>query len=84
MAPLIAASATSVTVPQTTGNDNQIVTANGDKLLVRAQTSCAESTSLLWFTPSTNAVQMLIRAPAGMSTALSMMATRSSCARATA
>ena len=59
-------SATSVNVPQTTGNDNQIVTANGDKLLVRAQTSCAESTSLLWFTPSTNAVQMLIHAPSGI------------------
>ena len=59
-------SATTVNVPQTTGNDNQIVTANGDKLLVRAQTSCAASTSLLWFTPATNAVQMLIRAPSGI------------------
>jgi hypothetical protein len=59
-------SAITVPVPQTTGNDNQIVTANGDKLLVRAQTSCAESTSLLWFTPTANAVQMLIRAPAGI------------------
>jgi hypothetical protein len=59
-------SAVTVNVPQTTGNDNQIVTANGDKLLVRAETSCAESTSLLWFTPTTNAVQMLIRAPSGI------------------
>jgi TolB protein len=59
-------SATSVNVPQTTGNDNQIVTANGDKLLVRAQTSCAASTSLLWYTPATSAVQMLIRAPSGI------------------
>jgi hypothetical protein len=59
-------SATTVNVPQTTGNDNQIVTANGDKLLVRAQTSCEASTSLLWFTPTTNAVQMLIHAPSGI------------------
>jgi TolB protein len=59
-------SATTVNVPQTTGNDNQVITANGGKLLVRAQTSCDESTSLLWFTPATSAVQMLIRAPAGI------------------
>ena len=59
-------SATTVNVPQTTGNDNQIVTADGDRLLVRAQTSCSESTSLLWFTPATSAVQMLLRAPSGI------------------
>ena len=59
-------SATTVTVPQTTGNDNRIVTAQGSRLLVRAQTSCQNSTSLLWFTPSSNAVQMLIRTPAGV------------------
>jgi TolB protein len=59
-------SATTVTVPQTTGNDNQIVTAQGARLLVRAQTSCQSSTSLLWFTPSSNAVQMLIKTPAGV------------------
>jgi TolB protein len=58
-------SAAAVNVPQTTGNDNQIVTALGSRLLVRAQTSCEESTSLVWFTPATNAVQMLIRAPSG-------------------
>jgi hypothetical protein len=57
--------ASAVNVPQTTGNDNQIVTAVGSRLLVRAQTSCEESTSLLWFTPATNAVQMLISAPPG-------------------
>lgn len=55
-----------VNVPETTGNDNQIVTALGARLLVRAQTSCEESTSLLWFNPATNAVQMLIRAPSGI------------------
>jgi Tol biopolymer transport system component len=59
-------SATTVTVPQTTGNDNRIVTAQGSRLLVRAQTSCQSSTSLLWFTPSSNAVQMLIKTPAGV------------------
>lgn len=59
-------SASTVNVPQTTGNDNQIVTADGGKLLVRAQTSCAESTSLLWFTPATSAVQMLMRARPGI------------------
>ncbi len=59
-------SATTVNVPQTRGNDNQIVTADGSRLLVRAQTSCEQSTSLLWFTPSTSAVQMLIRAPSGI------------------
>src|ERR1700759_1712701 len=58
--------AASVTVPQHPGNDNQNVTANGGELLVRAQTGCAESTSLLCFAPSTNPVQMLIRAPAGI------------------
>lgn len=59
-------SAAVVNVPQTRGNDNQIVTAAGPRLLVRAQTSCESSTSLLWFTPATNAVQMLIRAPSGI------------------
>ena len=59
-------SVATVTVPQTRGNDNQIVTALGSRLLVRAQTSCEPSTSLLWFTPATNAVQMLIRAPSGI------------------
>jgi hypothetical protein len=56
--------AATVPVPGTTGNDNQIVTASGPRLLVRAQTSCEPSTSLLWFTPTTRAVQMLIRTPA--------------------
>jgi TolB protein len=56
--------AATVAVPGTTGNDNQIVTASGPRLLVRAQTSCEPSTSLLWFTPTTHAVQFLIRTPA--------------------
>jgi hypothetical protein len=57
--------ATPINVPGTAGNDNQIVAADGARLLVRAQTSCESSTSLLWFNPATRAVQMLIRAPAG-------------------
>ncbi|HEY2279379.1 MAG TPA: hypothetical protein VGI00_13555 [Streptosporangiaceae bacterium] len=60
-----AGAATPVNVPGATGNDNQIVTAVGPRLLVRAQTSCEPSTSLLWFNPATAAVQMLMRAPAG-------------------
>ena len=63
--PTSTGAAATVTVPATTGNDNQIVTADGARLLVRAQTSCESSTSLLWFNPATNAVQMLMRAPAG-------------------
>ena len=59
-------SATTVTGPQTTATDNPIVTAPGSRQLVRARTSCRASTSLLWFTPSSNAVQMLIKTPAGV------------------
>jgi hypothetical protein len=49
--PTSTGAAATVTVPETTGNDNQIVTAVGSRLLVRAQTSCQGSTSLLWFAP---------------------------------
>jgi hypothetical protein len=63
--PTSTGAAATVTVPETTGNDNLIVAADGSRLLVRAQTSCESSTSLLWFNPATNAVQMLMRAPAG-------------------
>ena len=63
--PTSTGAAATVTVPETTGNDNQIVAADGARLLVRAQTSCESSTSLLWFNPATDAVQMLMRAPAG-------------------
>jgi hypothetical protein len=63
-----------VNVPQTTGNDNQIVTALGPRLLVRAQTSCEPSTSLLWFNPASDAVQMLIRAPARIEGVLAAVA----------
>jgi hypothetical protein len=64
--PTSTGAAATVTVPETTGNDNQIVAADGARLLVRAQTSCEPSTSLLWFNPATHAVQMLMRAPAGL------------------
>jgi hypothetical protein len=45
--PTSTGAAATVTVPETTGNDNQIVAAVGPRLLVRAQTSCESSTSLL-------------------------------------
>ena len=63
--PTSTGAAATVNVPGTTGNDNQIVTAVGPRLLVRAQTSCEAGASLLWFNPATHAVQMLMRAPAG-------------------
>ncbi len=53
-----------VNVPGATGNNNEIVTALGARLLVRAQTGCPGSSSLLWFNPSTHAEQWLLRAPA--------------------
>jgi hypothetical protein len=52
-----------VTIPGTTGNNNQVLTARGSRLLVKAQTGCPGSDSLLWFNPATRAVQMLLRAP---------------------
>jgi hypothetical protein len=64
--PTSTGAAATVTVPETTGNDNQIVAADGPRLLVRAQTSCQASTSLLWFNPATAATQLLIRAPSGL------------------
>ncbi|HEY1616328.1 MAG TPA: hypothetical protein VGG25_01855 [Streptosporangiaceae bacterium] len=52
-----------VTIPGAAGNNNRILTARGARLLVRAQTGCPGSESLLWFNPSTRRVQMLLRAP---------------------
>jgi len=72
--PLSTGSVAVVNVPETIGNDNQIVTALGARLLVQAQTSCEESTSLLWFNPATNAVQMLVRAPSGIRGVLATVA----------
>jgi TolB protein len=53
-----------VNVPQTSGNNNVVVTALGARLLVHAQTACPGSSSLLWFNPATRAEQWLLRAPA--------------------
>jgi hypothetical protein len=53
-----------VNVPGASGNNNQIVTALGARLLVHAQTGCPGSSSLLWFNPATHADQWLLRAPA--------------------
>ncbi len=52
-----------ITVPNTEAS-NQIVSAFGPRLLVDAQTGCLNSSSLLWFNPSTHAEQWLLRAPA--------------------
>src|SRR5580700_6188430 len=56
-------SITLVKVPHTEG-DNDVLTALGARLLIRAPTSCIGSNSLLWFDPGTGAEQWLIRAPA--------------------
>jgi hypothetical protein len=53
-----------VTVPNTTNDNNVVVTALGARLLVHAQTACPGSASLLWFNPATHAEQWLLRAPA--------------------
>ncbi len=53
-----------VNVPHTSGNNNQVVTASGARLLVHAQTACPGSSSLLWFNPATHAEQWLFHAPA--------------------
>lgn len=50
-------------VPHTQG-DNQVLTADGSRLLIQAPTSCLGSVSLLWFNPGTHAEQWLVRAPA--------------------
>jgi hypothetical protein len=52
-----------VSIPGADGNNNRILTARGARLLVRAQTGCPGSESLLWFNPSTRHVQMLLKAP---------------------
>ena len=56
-------SITLVKVPHTQG-DNDVLTALGARLLIRAPTSCTGSNSLLWFNPGTGAEQWVIRAPA--------------------
>ncbi|MGH3205005.1 MAG: hypothetical protein ACRDP5_23595, partial [Streptosporangiaceae bacterium] len=56
-------SITLVKVPHTNG-DNDVLTALGSRLLIRAPTSCTGSNSLLWFNPGTGAEQWLIHAPA--------------------
>jgi TolB protein len=60
-------SITQVTVPQTTGNNNWIVTVSGERMLVAARTggqsSQGSSMSLLWYNPRTHAEQFLLRTP---------------------
>lgn len=52
-----------VNISGTTGNNNRIIGSLGTRLLVRAQTGCPGSDSLLWLDPATRAVQMLLPAP---------------------
>ena len=67
-------SITLVNVPHTSGNNNQIVTAVGARLLVHAQTSCPGSSSLLWFNPATHAEQWLLHAPASAAGVIGVVA----------
>jgi hypothetical protein len=53
-----------VNVPNTSNDNNVVVTALGPRLLVHAQTECPGSSSLLWFNPATHAEQWLLHAPA--------------------
>ena len=56
-----------VNIPGTVGNNNRVLGALGTRLLVRAETGCPGSDSLLWFDPANQAVQMLLRAPKDLS-----------------
>ena len=67
-------SITLVNVPHTSGNNNQVVTAAGARLLVHAQTACPGSSSLLWFNPATHAEQWLLRAPASAAGVIGVLA----------
>ena len=55
-----------VNIPGTSGNNNRFIGARGTRLLVRAQTGCPGSDSLLWFDPAIRAVQMLLPAPSNV------------------
>ena len=70
-------SITLVNVPHTSGNNNQVVTAVGARLLVHAQTSCPGSSSLLWFNPATHAEQWLLHAPASAAGVIGVVADNS-------
>jgi hypothetical protein len=55
-----------VSIPGDNGDNNQILTARGSRLLVRAETGCPGNESLLWFTPSTRHVQWLFKTPSSV------------------
>lgn len=59
------ASAVSVSVPGSVGNDAAMEGEAGGRLLVLARTSCPGTSSLLWLNPATGAAQPLLTAPAG-------------------
>jgi hypothetical protein len=56
---------TNVAIPDSTSTRNTVLTADGTRLLVLAQTSCPGSYSLLWFYPSKDTSQLLLSAPSG-------------------
>ena len=56
-------SITPVRVPHTTGNDNWIVTVAGTRMLLKAETGCPGSNSLVWYNPRTKAEQWLMKTP---------------------
>jgi hypothetical protein len=56
-------SITRIAPPHTSGNNNVIVTTSGSRMLVRAETGCPGSMSLLWYDPRTHAEQWLMKAP---------------------
>jgi hypothetical protein len=58
-------SLTAVSVPGTPGTQNVIMTADGSRLLIAVQNSCAGGASLLWFNSGNRAEQWLLRGPAG-------------------
>jgi hypothetical protein len=60
--PLGQGTSAAITIPGGTTNVSTIVTTDGDRLLVLAQTSCPGTSSLLWFNPSSHLSQPVISA----------------------
>jgi hypothetical protein len=54
-----------VTIPDSTGNHNSIVSAGNGRLVVLAQTSCPGTSSLLSFNPSGSRTQVLLAGQSG-------------------
>jgi Tol biopolymer transport system component len=54
-----------VSIPTSTNNHSSVVAAISGRLLVLSQTSCPGTSSLIWFNPSTHAVQTVLTARSG-------------------